>query len=251
MERRASRIEPEHEDDDLDAVRAGDSDAFGRLVEPHRRDMHAHCYRMLGSVQDADDALQEALLGAWSGLHGFEGRSSLRSWLYRIATHSCYRLSAKRPRRLLAVEHGPPRSSVHDLGMPVTESVFLEPYPDTELADETGFTMPPLTAWFDGVADVRRFVTERLFETPWRLVPIGANGQLAFACYQGDEAGGPFRLGAINVLTLRGREIVELSGFVDAKRPPTVRSAGRAAGPTQGIRRRPMSSRGLLDSYRP
>ena len=75
--------------------------------------------------------------------------------------------------------------------------------------------MPPLPAWYDGVADIRRFATERLFETPWRLVPIGANGQLAFACYQGDETGRRFELGAINVLTLRGREIVEMSGFVD------------------------------------
>ena len=83
------------------------------------------------------------------------------------------------------------------------------------LDDDARFTMPPLPAWFYGVADIRRFATERLFETPWRLVPISANGQLAFACYQGDASGGPFRLGAINVLTLRGRRIVEISGFLD------------------------------------
>jgi RNA polymerase sigma-70 factor, ECF subfamily len=72
----------------LAAARAGDEDAFARLVEPHRGALHAHCYRMLGSVPDAEDALQEALLSAWRGMEGFEGRSSLRSWLYdRSARH--------------------------------------------------------------------------------------------------------------------------------------------------------------------
>ncbi|HEY1104899.1 MAG TPA: sigma-70 family RNA polymerase sigma factor [Agromyces sp.] len=73
----------------LEAARAGDEDAFAGLVEPHRRALHAHCYRMLGSVTDAEDALQDALLNAWRGLARFEGRSSLRSWLYRIATNAC------------------------------------------------------------------------------------------------------------------------------------------------------------------
>lgn len=83
------------------------------------------------------------------------------------------------------------------------------------LAEDARFTMPPLPAWFSARTDIRRFATERLFATPWRLVPMTASGQLAFACYQGDEAGSRFRLGAINVLTLRGRKIVEISGFLD------------------------------------
>jgi len=89
---------------------------------------------MLGSVHDADDALQDALLGAWRGLSGFEGRSSLRSWLYRIATHACMRLGGQRQRRLLATEYRPARSPAHDLGEPVTEAVWVEPYPDERLA---------------------------------------------------------------------------------------------------------------------
>lgn len=82
------------------------------------------------------------------------------------------------------------------------------------LADDAGFTMPPLPAWFLGREDVGRFLTERMFASPWRLLPVGANRQLAFACYQGDP-GGRFRLGAINVLSLRGGRIEWLAGFLD------------------------------------
>jgi RNA polymerase sigma-70 factor (ECF subfamily) len=100
--------------------------AYQRLVEPHRRELHAHCYRMLGSVHDAEDALQEALLRAWRGLDRFEGRSSPRSWLYRIATNTCLDAIAKRPKRILPI----------DDEQPVVEGVWLEPFPDELLADE-------------------------------------------------------------------------------------------------------------------
>ena len=82
-----------------------DEAEFERQVAPHRAELHAHCYRMLGSVADADDALQEALLGAWRGFAGFEARSSLRSWLFRIATNACFQLLAQRPRRMLPIEY--------------------------------------------------------------------------------------------------------------------------------------------------
>jgi RNA polymerase sigma-70 factor (TIGR02960 family) len=316
---------------DLEAARSGDQSAFARLVEPHRRGLHAHCYRMLGSVHDAEDALQDALLGAWRGLGGFEGRSSVRSWLYRIATNASIRMSRRRSRRMLAIEHGPAASSAHELGEPVIEAEFVEPYPDTDLGDWSGygdpgaryellesvelafvaalqklpatqravlvlrdvlampaaevaetldtsvasvnsalqrarqsmdgrlepvsqqatrralgddgqkelvnsfvrawersdidgivrllaedarFAMPPLPAWFDGRTAVRRFFVERLFENPWKLVPMTANGQLAVACYMGDVAGSKFSLSSINVLSLRGHEIVEMDGFL-------------------------------------
>jgi RNA polymerase sigma-70 factor (ECF subfamily) len=90
---------------------------------------------MLGSVQDAEDALQESLLGAWKGLAPFESRSSLRSWLYKICTHACLRLLSQRPRRMLSPEHGPARSDVFDLGQPVLDPIWLEPWVETERAD--------------------------------------------------------------------------------------------------------------------
>ena len=88
----------------LEAARRGDEDAYARLIGPHRAQLHAHCYRMLASAPDAEDALQEALLGAWRGLPRFEGRSSLRAWLYTIATNACLKAIERRPKRVLPVD---------------------------------------------------------------------------------------------------------------------------------------------------
>ena len=130
----------------LEAARRGDEGAYQRLVDPHRGELHAHCYRMLGSVHDAEDALQETMLRAWRGLARFEGRSSLRSWLYRIATNTSLNLIEKRPKRGLPIDYGPP-ADPHDAppGMPVVESVWIEPYPDERLAVEDGFAVPEAT----------------------------------------------------------------------------------------------------------
>ena len=111
----------------LDAARGGDEDAFRLLVEPHRGALHAHCYRMLGSVHDAEDALQDALLRAWRGLRRLEGRSSLRTWLYRIATNACLDAAARRPKRGLPVDYGPPAGPDDAPGEPLAEPVWLEP----------------------------------------------------------------------------------------------------------------------------
>src|SRR4051795_3648061 len=106
------------------AAYANDEAAYRRLIEPHRRELHAHCYRMLGSVQDAEDALQDALLRAWRGLDRFEGRSSPRSWLYRIATNTCLDAIARRPKkRELPIDRDPDE-------VPLVETVWLGPYPD-------------------------------------------------------------------------------------------------------------------------
>src|SRR5215218_10328137 len=124
------------------AARGGDEAAFARLVEPHRRALHAHCYRMLGSVTDAEDALQEALLSAWRGLPGFEGRSSLRSWLYAIATNACLRAIERRPKRVLPIDYAAAADPHDGLGEPLVESVWVEPYPDETLGLEGGLAGP-------------------------------------------------------------------------------------------------------------
>ena len=116
------------------AARAGDEDAFRELTDPYRRELQLHCYRILGSLQDAEDLLQETLLAAWRGLEHFEGRASLRAWLYRIATNRCLNMLRDRGRRpqeapLMADPPEPTRR---------TDPIWLEPYPD---------------ALFEGVAD--------------------------------------------------------------------------------------------------
>jgi RNA polymerase sigma-70 factor, ECF subfamily len=117
----------------LQAARDGDRDAFGRLVEPYRRELQAHCYRMLGSYADAEDALQETLLRAWRALPRFEERSSLRSWLYRIATNACLRAIERRPKRVLPIDYAPAADPHDRPAEPVSDPIWLEPYPDADL----------------------------------------------------------------------------------------------------------------------
>jgi len=318
----------------LEAARGGDHASFERLVAKHRRELHAHCYRMVGSPADADDALQEALLAAWRGLAGFEGRSSLRTWLYQVTTNAALRFVSRTPPRLLSLDHGPPRTDVADLGEPVAGRAWLEPLrtqddlpdggaaeddpaaryvrresvelafvaalqhlPATQravlilrevlelsaeevaglldttvasvnsalqrarkavdervpprsqqaelrdlgtagqrelvaafvsaweradakallqlLTEDARLTMPPLPAWFSGRENVGRFFAERVFATPWRLVPLRANGQPGFACYVRQPGSDRFQLGAVNVLGLRGGRVAWIAAFLD------------------------------------
>jgi RNA polymerase sigma-70 factor (ECF subfamily) len=126
----------------LDAARRSDEGAYERLVGPYRTELHAHCYRMLGSVHDAEDALQEALLRAWRGLPRFERRSSFRSWLYTIATNTSLNAIQKRPKRVLPIDYGPAADPHAGPGEPIVESVWVEPYPDETLGLEDGFAAP-------------------------------------------------------------------------------------------------------------
>jgi len=118
----------------LEAARRGDESAFADLVEPRRGELQAHCYRMLGSVHDAEDALQDTLLRAWRGLPRFQGRSSVRSWLYRIATNASLDALGRRPARMLPLDHGPASDPQDGPGRPLVESVWIEPYPDERIA---------------------------------------------------------------------------------------------------------------------
>jgi RNA polymerase sigma-70 factor (TIGR02960 family) len=121
-------------------ARAGDGEAFRQLIEPYQREIHVHCYRILGSMQDADDVLQETLLAAWSGLNGFAERASIRTWLYRIATNCCLnalRSASRRTSRSPQVDTPTPEPELPEPSF-VGEVVWIEPYPDIlleELAD--------------------------------------------------------------------------------------------------------------------
>lgn len=125
----------------LTRARAGDGDAFRELTNPHRRELEVHCYRLLGSVQDAEDVLQETLLAAWQGLNRFEGRSSVRTWLYRIATNRCLnalRSAGRRPvKEWDMTEIEPPEPT--QLG----EVTWLEPFPDARFGDAASATTGP------------------------------------------------------------------------------------------------------------
>jgi RNA polymerase sigma-70 factor (TIGR02960 family) len=138
-------------------ARAGDGDAFRALTEPHRRELHMHCYRMLGSFQDAEDAVQDTLLAAWQGLAGFQERASLRTWLYRIATNRCLnalRATSRRPAKewnLAEVE--PPEPT--GLG----EVSWLEPYPDALLEGAVAVPLGPDARYEQTEAISLAFVT--------------------------------------------------------------------------------------------
>jgi RNA polymerase sigma-70 factor, ECF subfamily len=328
-----------NEDQLLDAARGGDEAAFARLVGPYRGALHAHCYRMLGSVHDAEDALQETLLAAWRGLPRFEGRSSLRSWLYRIATNTCLRAIERQPKRVLPIDYAQAADPHDGPGEPLVESVWVEPYPDERLGLEDGLagpearyeqresvelafiaalqhlparqravlvlrdvlgfsarevagalettpagvdsalqrahkavderlpdrsqqatlgsldderlseivdgfvdaweradvdavvamlasdaamTMPPLPTWYRGRAAVATFLEGWPLSAAgrWRMVPIRANGQLAFGHYEWDENRRAFRPHGITVLTLDGARIAEMTSFLDAELLP-------------------------------
>src|SRR5919107_1257856 len=141
----------------ISRARAGDGTAFGELTEPYRRELQVHCYRMLGSLQDAEDALQDTLLAAWRGLGGFDGRASVRTWLYRIATNRCLnavRSASRRPAKAWDnPEVEPPEPT--RLG----EVAWLEPYPDASLSGATDVPLGPEARYEQREAISLAFVT--------------------------------------------------------------------------------------------
>jgi len=122
-------------------ARTGDGNAFRELTEPYRRELLVHCYRMLGSLQDAEDALQETLLAAWQGLAGFEGRASLRTWLYRIATNRC--LNARRSASRRQAKEWDVPSVEPPEPTRLGEVVWLEPFPDALLEGAVETSLGP------------------------------------------------------------------------------------------------------------
>jgi RNA polymerase sigma-70 factor (TIGR02960 family) len=162
----------------ISRARAGDSDAFRELTEPHRRELQVHCYRMLGSFQDAEEALQDTLLSAWQGLGGFQGRASLRTWLYRIATNRCLnalRSASRRPAKEWDVpEVDPPEPT--RLG----EVVWLEPFPDALLKGTIGVPLGPEARYEQTESISLAFVTALQVLPPRQLAVLILRDVLGF-----------------------------------------------------------------------
>jgi RNA polymerase sigma-70 factor (TIGR02960 family) len=162
----------------ISRARAGDADAFRELTEPHRRELQVHCYQMLGSLQDAEDAIQDTLLAAWQGLGGFDGRASLRTWLYRIATNRCLnarRSASRRPAREWDVPEVEPPEPTR-LG----EVVWLEPYPDALLEGAIHVPLGPEARYEQTESISLAFVTALQVLPPRQLAVLILRDVLGF-----------------------------------------------------------------------
>ena len=162
----------------ISRARAGDGEAFRELTEPHRRELQVHCYRMLGSFYDAEDALQDTLLDAWQGLAGFEGRASIRTWLYRIATNRCLkalRSARRRPAKEWDVPGVQPPEPTR-LG----EIVWLEPFPDAFLEGGTGVPPGPEARYEQTESISLAFVTALQLLPPRQLAVLVLRDVLGF-----------------------------------------------------------------------
>jgi RNA polymerase sigma-70 factor (TIGR02960 family) len=162
----------------MSRARAGDGDAFRELTEPYRRELLVHCYRMLGSFQDAEDALQDTLLSAWKGFGGYEGRASLRTWLYRIATNRCLdarRSAIRRPAKEWNVPHVEPPEPTR-LG----EVVWLEPIPDDLLEGAIDVPLGPESRYEQTESISLAFVTALQVLPPRQIAALILRDVLGF-----------------------------------------------------------------------
>ena len=162
----------------ISRARAGDGEAFRELTEPHHRELQVHCYRMLGSFADAEDALQDTLLAAWQGLAGFEGRASLRTWLFRIATNRCLnarRAASRRPVREWNIPGVEPPEPTR-LG----EVLWLEPFPDALLEGAIGAPPGPEVRYEQAESISLAFVTALQVLPPRQLAVLILRDVLGF-----------------------------------------------------------------------
>jgi RNA polymerase sigma-70 factor (ECF subfamily) len=165
-------------DDLMLRARAGDGEAFRELTEPYRRELQVHCYRMLGSLQDAEDTLQETLLAAWQGLDGFEGRASVRTWLYRIATNRCLnarRSASRRQAKEWDVPNVEPPEPTR-LG----EVVWLQPFPDALLEGAIDLPVGPETRYEQTETISLAFITALQVLPPRQLAVLVLRDVLGF-----------------------------------------------------------------------
>jgi RNA polymerase sigma-70 factor (TIGR02960 family) len=163
----------------ISRARLGDGDAFRSLTEPHRRELHVHCYRMLGSIQDAEDALQDTMLAAWRGLDDFAEQSSIRTWLYRIATNRCLntlRAASRRPVKAWDI-----RGVVPPEPTQLGEVPWLEPFPDSLLDDAAGVPLGPEARYEQTESISLAFVTALQVLPPRQLAVLVLRDVLGFA----------------------------------------------------------------------
>jgi RNA polymerase sigma factor (sigma-70 family) len=192
---------------------------FATLADPYRPELLAYCYRMLGSVDEAEDQVQETLLRAWRAFGDFEGRASLRTWLYRIATNTCLRALETRSKRPLPSGLGAPAED--------PDGVLLDRYAAAfQAADVAGLTallrkdatieMPPQPYWFAGRDQVSRFLASRVLTAPglFVLVPTSANGQPAFGTYMRADDG-TYAAHGIQLLSVDGQHVTRIVSFND------------------------------------
>ena len=223
-------------DELISRARAGDAVAFQRLIEPHRRELHVHCYRMLGSLQDAEDTLQETLLAAWQGFKGFEGRASLRTWLYRIATNRCLnarRSTSRRPAKAWDVPGVEPPEPTR-LG----EVPWLDPFPDS-LLEERVTDAPP-------GPDVRYLQTESIslaFVAALQVLPRRQLAVLILSDILGFEASEVASMidstvDSVNSALKRARANLQqrMQTSAERPRPPAMGSPGEEAIVTKFVR---------------
>jgi RNA polymerase sigma-70 factor (TIGR02960 family) len=198
-------------------ARAGDGEAFRELTEPYRRELQVFCYRMLGSLQDAEDALQDTLLGAWQGVKGFEGRASIRTWLYRIATNRCLnarRSASRRPVKEWDIaEYEPPEPT--RLG----EIVWLEPFPDALLEGMMDVPLGPEARYEQAESISLAFVTALQVLPPRQLAVLVLRDVLGF---HADEVADMLdsTIDSVNSLLKRARASLHRRLMTSANREP-------------------------------
>src|SRR5207249_4167278 len=209
---------------------------LGLRLEEYRRELTGYCYRMLGSAFDAEDAVQETMVRAWKGLDRFEGRSALRSWLYRIATNVCLDMAKGRERRARPMDLGPAREPVFENLATRPETTWLEPVPadpaevaferyDIEaltalIHEDATQSMPPYDLWLSGRDDIFAWwLGPGIGCSGSRVLPAPfANGSPAYGQYKPSETGSGYDPWALQVLELSGGRIVELTFFLDTER---------------------------------
>ena len=201
----------------IDRAQAGDGEAFRELTESYRRELQVHCYRMLGSFQDAEDALQDTFLAAWQGIGGFEERASLRTWLYRIATNRCLntlRSAKRRPAREWGMPEVEPPEPTR-LG----EIMWLEPYPDSLLAGAFDAPLGPEARYEQTEAISLTFVTALQALPPRQLAVLILRDVLG---YHADEVGDMLDSTVDSVNSALKRARASLRGLMPptSERPP-------------------------------